>query len=377
MERHYGMDWLRCGAFALLILYHVGMVFVPWDYHVKTAQPHEWVAVPMLFTNAWRLLLLFVISGFASRALLARSNRAGPFLRNRSTRLLLPLVFAVALIVPPQAWVELSAKHGYDQPYVLFLARDYFRFDMLEGIILPTWNHMWFVVYLWVYTLLLSLLLPLVPARAGAQNLFDRAFGGARALWLPILYLLLFQVLIFRRGEETHDLLRDGIAHLAYLPGFLFGFALAGSSAVLTSLARRWPAAAALAIGGYAVVGTVEIVWPGDTPAPAAIGTLFRVAREIQTWAGVAALIGLATRFANRTHRWLPTLTEAVFPFYIIHQTIIVCVEYALLPAQLPASAEFCILVAATISGCWLFYLAGRGSRWIRPWIGLRPLPQR
>ena len=37
--RHYGMDWLRIGAFALLILYHIGMYFVPWDWHVKIAQP--------------------------------------------------------------------------------------------------------------------------------------------------------------------------------------------------------------------------------------------------------------------------------------------------------------------------------------------------
>ena len=35
MTRHFGMDWLRIGAFALLILYHIGMVFVPWNFHVK------------------------------------------------------------------------------------------------------------------------------------------------------------------------------------------------------------------------------------------------------------------------------------------------------------------------------------------------------
>jgi hypothetical protein len=38
MTRHYGMDWLRVGAFALLIVYHVGMVFVPWNFHVKSLQ---------------------------------------------------------------------------------------------------------------------------------------------------------------------------------------------------------------------------------------------------------------------------------------------------------------------------------------------------
>ena len=61
--RHYGLDWLRIGAFGLLILYHIGMFFVPWDWHVKTARPMDWVAIPMLLTNSWRLVLLFVVSG--------------------------------------------------------------------------------------------------------------------------------------------------------------------------------------------------------------------------------------------------------------------------------------------------------------------------
>ena len=113
MERHYGMDWLRIGAFALLIFYHIGMVFVPWDFHIKTAQPMAWVEIPMLLTNPWRLTLLFVVSGYASRALLSKSAGIRGFLGNRSTRLLIPLVFGMAVVVPPQTWVQLVGQHGY------------------------------------------------------------------------------------------------------------------------------------------------------------------------------------------------------------------------------------------------------------------------
>ena len=60
--RHYGMDWLRIGAFGLLILYHIGMFFVPWDWHVKARATPDWVTLPMHFTNAWRLQLLFLVS---------------------------------------------------------------------------------------------------------------------------------------------------------------------------------------------------------------------------------------------------------------------------------------------------------------------------
>jgi len=371
MQRHYGMDWLRIGAFALLILYHVGMVFVPWGYHVKTAHPADWVAVPMLLTNAWRLTLLFLVSGYASRALLTRSPGPGAFVRSRNARLLLPLVFGMAVIVPPQTWVELVTHHGYAQGYGWFFTHDYFRFGKLDGILMPTWNHLWFVVYLWVYTLVLALLL-LLPRPATLQAAFDSAFSGWRALIVPLAYLLVFQVLLFRRGEETHDLFGDGIAHLAYFPAFLFGFGLAGSQKVLASFAKLWAPAAVAGLAGYAVVAWGELSWPGNTLPPHWASEAFRVAREIQTWATIAALIGIAERFLNRDHRWRPMLTEAVFPFYIIHQTVIVLVEFWLLPYGLPAPAEFAILVAATTAGCWAFYLVGREIAPLRPLIGLR-----
>src|SRR5918997_3667595 len=95
-DRLYGLDWLRIGAFALLILYHIGMFFVPWDYHVKTAQPQEWLELPMLAVNPWRLSLLFVISGIASRMLLAKSRGAAGFAGTRSVRLLIPLLAGMA-----------------------------------------------------------------------------------------------------------------------------------------------------------------------------------------------------------------------------------------------------------------------------------------
>jgi glucans biosynthesis protein C len=60
-QRHYGMDWLRIAAFALLILYHIGMYFVPWGWHVKIDPTIDWVALPMYATNGWRLGLLFLV----------------------------------------------------------------------------------------------------------------------------------------------------------------------------------------------------------------------------------------------------------------------------------------------------------------------------
>lgn len=372
--RHYGMDWLRIGAFGLLILYHVGMVFVPWGYHVKTEHPEPWVAIPMLATNAWRMALLFAVSGFATAALLARQDgRVGRFLGGRVPRLLLPLVFGMAVIVPPQTWVELTTQHGYGQGYLAFWLGDYFTAGSIDGIIVPTWNHLWFLVYLLAYTLVLGLLL-LLPAswRAAAGRLAERALAGPQVILVPLALLWLRLAIHWPGPEETHDLVNDLHAHEAYFALFLFGVLLARSETVWTAIRAWWRAAAVLAVAGYFVVVTVLLVWLRAGDAPLWSEVLFAAAREVQGWAAIVALIGLADRCWNRDHRWRATLNEGVFPFYVIHQTVIVVAAYWVIGRGVPAAVQFAVLLATTVAGCWAFYLVGRAIPPLRPWIGLR-----
>ncbi len=373
MERHYGMDWLRIGAFGLLILYHIGMVFVPWPFHIKTAAPADWVTVAMLFPSPWRLTLLFLVSGYASRALWLKSRGTGGFIANRSWRLIVPLLFGIAVMVPPQAFVELVTQHQYPRAFPAFWTQDYWRFAPLHGLFLPNWNHLWFVGYLWLYTLGLAVI-AMLPGGAVAQRMFDRVFAGTRVLWLPVTWLLLTQVVIFQRWTDSQDVIHDGIAHLAYVPAFLFGFALARSPAVMAWLTRLWKPALVIGLAGYATTAAIDIAYAGiyGVQPPWAVGRVMLAARYIQCWMTIAALIGIAEVFLNRDHKWRATLTEAVFPFYLVHQTIIVVTMFWLLPLALPAGIEFAVLVPVTAAGCWIFYRLGREVRWLRPLIGLR-----
>ncbi|MGP7795848.1 acyltransferase family protein [Sphingomonas sp. CLY1604] len=372
ISRHYGLDWLRVAAFAILIVYHVGMVFVPWGFHAKSPNGADWAVLPMLAVNAWRLSLLFVVSGYASRALLSRASHTGGFLRQRTARLLVPLAFGVAVVVPPQSWVELVTQHGYAGGFLSFWVHDYFRFGALGGIVLPALNHLWFVLYLWLYTLVLALLVIAVRWR-GAQRVFDRLFAGPALIVLPLAWLVCIHAWWFPMGYETHDPAHDAMAHMSYLPAFLFGFALAGSAPVLAACVRwRW-AGAAMGIAGYGFILAVELVLDGG--APRWVYPLYGAAHAVQQWGTIVALIGFAERHWNRDAPVRQMLTEAVFPFYLVHQTIIVVVAYWLMPAGLPGGAEFAVLVAATVAGCLLFYQLGRRIAWLRPLIGLRPLP--
>ena len=375
--RLYGLDWLRIGAFALLILYHIGMFFVPWGWHVKTATPQEWLELPMLALNPWRLMLLFVISGIASRALLAKLSGSGSgpgaFARSRSVRLLVPLLAGAILFVAPQPWAELQEKAGYGHGFLHFWLNDYFEFGSTAGVILPTYNHLWFVAYLWLYTMLLAGLATF-PAgfKAGAQRLFDGLFGGWRILLLPVLWLLAARMLVYPHFGETHAIVDDPYAHLSYAFAFFFGAALLRSPH-LARLTELWKPALLLAVAGYCVVVAIELVTPGEAPWTPLQDFVARTGRSVQAWGAVIGLIGFAQGHLHRDGPERRYLTEAIFPYYIAHQTIIILAGHLLKPYGLAPSAEFAIILPVTVIGCVATYEFGKRIGWLRPLIGLAP----
>lgn len=370
-QRHYGLDWLRIGAFLLLMLFHTAMAFVTGNWLVKLAEI-EWLSFPMLFLTPWRLGVLFIVAGFASRALLVKLEEPGVFAWERTKRLLVPLLFAMALIIPPQSWVRLVLHHGYTHDYLYFLAHDLFRFGQLDGVTLPGWEHLWFVAYLWAFTMGLAFALArLAPAvKLKATLWFEQLGTGWRLLWLPLAYLIPVRAAITFTVSESHGLFDDWISYAIYLPLFLFGFGLAGSRTLWPAVARLWKPALALSLAGYAILVWVELGWPYAHP-PHLVMALDRGAMATMLWGMALVMLRLGDTLLNRDHPWRARLSEAIFPCYIIHQTMIVVTAWWLLPAQLPPLLSFGIVLAATAAGSWLFYRLGREVRWLGPLVGL------
>src|SRR4030088_537737 len=166
-ERRVDLDWVRIGVFGCLFSYHAGMLSVSWEFHIKSAHRIAALEPLMLVLNPWRLALLFLVSGAATRFML-RKYRIGPLLRSRSTRLLIPLIFGMLVIVPPQAYDQILESLGYPAGFLDFYTRNYFAFGRQvcrrgPCILLPSWNHLWFVAYLWIYTLALGAVLVALP----------------------------------------------------------------------------------------------------------------------------------------------------------------------------------------------------------------------
>lgn len=372
-DRRLDLDWLRIAAFGLLIFYHVGMFYVTWGFHVKSAHASSAVEPLMLLSNPWRLTLLFVISGCATRFMLDKMS-TGRFLGSRTVRLLVPLVFCMFVIVPPQTYMEIIEKLGFTGSYGEFYGK-YATASGDWGIITPTWNHLWFVAYLFVYTLLIAAIGPLmkrVPASA-----VKWLASGLPVILIPFAWLLLTRLTLEPIFEETHALFDDWYAHALYFPAFLFGYAIAKHEVFFETCQRiRWPMLA-IALAAWATLQLGRVAMGAFVQSDEAMIALIGVSlRELQAWTMILALFGFARkhlRHDNATRRYL---TDAIFPFYIIHQTTIVVAGHYLNHLGWPVWIEAPVLIALTVASCWLGYEIVRRIGFLRPLFGLKLEPK-
>lgn len=382
--RRYDLDWIRVGAFGLLVFYHVGMYYVTWDWHVKSPAAGPALEPLMLLTAPWRLSLLFVVSGAAS-AFLLRSRPEG-YLWERTRRLLLPLLFGMLVLVVPQAYYEVVEKlpGGYHDGYVAFYAR-YLAADpdfCREGdcLIMPTWNHLWFLPYLWVYVALVWVAKRFAPQawrELSVTWLQTGPLAGSGALWLPIAWLIAARFLLIDRFESTHALIDDWYNHAQFLPLFALGFAIARVEPFWAAMQRlRWPALA-LAVGTYAFIAWYFgfAGFSEANPAPAAMRAVQRAAWATNQWCAIVAILGFGQALRASNTRALRYLVPAVLPVYILHQTVIVVLAHNMQPLQLRPALEGPLLVAATFALCFAGYEAIRRLDWIRPLFGLQARP--
>lgn len=374
MNRRHDIDALRALAFGLVILYHVGMYYVDgWHWHLKSPYAAEWLQWPMRAVNLWRMDLVFLISGLSLALLLRGARPRAGLLAQRSWRLLLPLAFGMAAIVPYQAYAQAVANGAVQPGFGAFLLR-YFTGgpwpkDAFDGAYAGvTWNHLWYLAYLWTYTAAVLLLRPLLRSAAGQH--VQSAFTGLRGLrlaLLPAVPLLLYSLLLWPHFPPTRDLVGDGWLHAVYFTLFLYGYWIGVDTGWWAEVARlRKPMlAAALLLLPLALTARA---WAGPQAA--------RLLADLYLWAMLVAILGWARVSLDRPWPWLAWANESVYPWYVLHQTVIIVLVVWLAPLALSPVLEPALLVTGTLAGCWLLTALIRRSVWLRPLFGLKPRAQ-
>jgi glucans biosynthesis protein C len=367
MKRRHDIDALRVLAFGLLILYHVGMFYVAdWGWHVKSQYQAEWLQLPMRLVNQWRMPLLFIISGLALSFVVGRYSPGRLALR-RIWRLLLPLVFGMAFIVSPQCYYEALTKGliepGYGRFMLQYLTFQDFPGDAWGGeeIIVWTWNHLWYLAYILFYTLVLMGLLAVAREPLGWLRRQVARLRGAWLLGLPVGVLLIYGQLVYPAFPYiSHALLDDWYAHAMYGSLFFFGFLIGRDDGLWAEFARLRHVTLAGAVAMFVALNLTD----------------HQLVIYLNRWLWLMTVFGWGYHALNRPLRWLPYATEAVYPWYILHQTITVVLGYQLARLSLGPVVEPLLVLGGTVLGCYVLHeYVIRRTRLLRPLFGLASGP--
>ncbi|MDR7121089.1 acyltransferase family protein [Rheinheimera soli] len=368
--RRYELDWLRTLAFALLILYHIGMYYVAdWGWHIKSEQTFKGLQELMILTNPWRMSLLFLLAGMALSLVLPQISRL-KLLGLRSKRLLIPLLFTMFVVVVPQVYYEALSQQLIQPGYLQF----WWQYvnpvtDLLPDhhspIGLLTWNHAWFIPYLWCYSLLVLLCYPILH-RVSHSSLLQQLPGRYA---LALVFCLMFWAWWTLRADfpSTHALVDDWYNHAKYFLVFIAGFLLARQDLwwqQLVSGRRLW---LVLALCCYCLIvaerNDVFDYYTGPVYNKVTEKLLFGFVLVLNYWSWLLAVLGYAGAYLAKTNSpLLRYCNDAVLPWYILHQTLIILCAAWLKPLAMPVAIEFPLVLAGTVAGCWLGYEVIRRS---------------
>ena len=356
------LDAIRLVVVLGLVFFHSALVFDERDdFYVKNAQTTEAVTWVAGLGVVWAMPALFLIAGLGSWHSIQRRGARG-FVRERLLRLGVPLVFATVTIVPVPQWLRLKAADpGYDESYPRFLLRFFdvrlepsdFPF-LLEGEHFET-GHLWFVVLLLAFSLMLAPLAARLPV--GRLSWVAR-----RGVFLVVPALLLMVIGALLGMEEAFA----GWSRWAYLLFFVLGFVLAADDRFRTAMRRDARVAAVAGIvlfgGAGALLSSADGEPFTDMTAHAIGARLFFAAAG---WCWLVAILGLLDRpdrrdrsaepaagpadsrlTAPRDRPVLAYLAAAALPLYILHQPIVVTVAYFAVRWPTPMIVKYLALVA-------------------------------
>jgi glucan biosynthesis protein C len=371
------LDWLRILSIIGVLVFHSAMAFVSeWEWHIKNRETSNILLEFNFWLGRFRMPLLFFISGTVSYFMLQKKSGKA-FVALRFRRLFIPLLFGMLVIVPPQIYVE-RLTQGFKGSYLDFY-KTVFEFKPYPGGNF-SWHHLWFILYLFIYDILCTPLFKWLMNERG-QRFLQKLNFLARGQWIYLFMLpsaIVFAGLIMQ-FPATHDLIHDWCYFFYWLLFLLAGFIFIANPAFMDSLERNRRTSLALAL---LITITINYFrWndaePFDT-IPNYISDwrtyAFLSLFAFMAWSWIMTAIGYGKRYLNKKHRSLDYINQAVYPFYILHQTVILILVYYVVqtPDTVGMKYIFVVLVSFVLS-MGIYHVFIRPFSLMRFLFGMKP----
>jgi glucan biosynthesis protein C len=337
-KRRYDLDWLRVIAILAVYFHHLGMPFNGDDFHIMNSESSKLLDDIMVYFEQFRLPLLFLISGTGT--VLAFSKRTWKsFFKERTGRLIIPLFFGTLFIVPPQTYYQyINDFNSYWQIYTEG------RFET---------NHLWFIENLYVISIIVIPLIIFLKSKKSKRfiNWFEKISSYKIGLLLGGLPLITLTI-VLKRYYPTGDSSLTNLSETFFYAYFFISGILFASSKMFWANLKKFRQFHLISFIISTLLFYGYYFMPNNIVAPYLILSvrwdIWYGLCSLLGWCFVLTILGYGHVYFNKPSLWLKRMNEAIYPFYILHQTVIVVLAYYIIQLDLNISAKFSILLVSS-----------------------------
>lgn len=349
-ERYYDIDWLRVLGMIGIFIFHNARFFNDEDWHVKNMVDDFGMTVFVAILNQFIMPLFFILSAYAIYYSLKRRT-GGEFMRERLTRLLVPLVFGIFTHIILQVYIERVSHGQFTGSFWQFIPQYFEGFYGFGGNFAWMGLHLWYLLMLFLFS---WLTLPLFIKWRNGNRFMSRLAemfakpGMPFFLFVPV---ALVEMIVNQFPDSIGMRAFGGWSPFTYLTIFILGYVLVMNDRYRDAIERQRFLSLTLSLvalfGGFYLVLGMDV----STYSPA-----FSWIRGFNTWAWLLTFLGFASRHLNFSNRFLSYANDAVLPFYILHQTVIVTLGFFIADWGIAVFPKFLFMVVVNFAIIMILY---------------------
>jgi glucans biosynthesis protein C len=380
-SRRYDLDWLRVLLILTVFFFHTGMFFNGDYFHVENALKSRELLFVHKFLMPIMMPAIFIISAAAIGFSLRRLS-PGRFILERAKRLLIPLVFGIFVLSPHQVYLE-GLTHGgvlqsvfdtparstaFDGSFLQFLPHYFDGFYAFGGSFAWMGLHLWYLEFLFIFTVILLPIFLFLRSKVGAAMI--RALAGfcSRKGAVYLLALIIIVPLTFLEEDGLGFDKFGGNSLIIYMIDMLLGFILFADERFRDAIVQQ--RFISLAAG-------LVMLYPFfyEKFNSGLIGEFDALIDGLFSWLWILTLLGFGMKHLNVNSRMLSYANEAVLPFYMLHQPVLLIVGYFVVQLSLPVGMKYMLIVLLSFPIIMLVYeYVVRRVNVLRFFFGLKPL---
>ena len=368
--RRYEVDWLRIILILSVFIFHIGMFFNSWVWHVKNNVQVSELNPVMAFLHYWRMPLLFFVSGAGTFFALGRKTLK-QYAAERNKRLMIPFLFGVFTLVPIQVYLE-----KYDQYTSLWN----FYTHLFEGAYPEgnmSWHHLWFILYLFFLSMVAIPIIKWLRSSKSKSffNALDKIASRKGGLLLFAIPILVSQIILRPFWpESTHAFVDDWAYMCLYFIFFIYGYVFSQSKVISKNLIdQRFISLIA------AIIVTVLLFNSRRIIADDLWETHFYGLMSILVgwFVGLTAL-GFCYKYMRFDSLFRKYANEAIYPFYLLHQPIILLIGFYMKDLEMNVTIKAIYLTACSFTASvGIYLLLIRPFNFMRIVFGLKPIKEK